>query len=1216
MRRARAPIRTTLTRAAHRSVRLIVATSTAFLLVGVSPSLAAPGDLDASFGDAGIATNGGGFAHGIAIQSSGNIVAGGSDSGPRDRFVLTRYEPDGSVDRTFGDQGVVETPLSVSGSPLVVYGNALVRQPDDKLLMIGQAYTRTDPPRFFFAVARYSADGTLDRDFGTNGILLDDLGGRDNHALGGTVDGEGRIIVVGGVARPDGQQGAFAVVRYRRDGTRDASFGDGGLVTTPFGGKGSGAAYAYAAAIDPDGKLVVSGRNQDCPQGQSQCNPLVFSVARYDESGGLDTGFGASGKVEARIGLNTDEPWGLAIQPDGKVVVGGRVFERTEAGEPQYSFGIARFDCSGALDQGFGSGGTTKTAFEDPGLVTTGVGGLTLQPDGKLIAVGYIHQQKWGITRYTPEGILDSSFGTGGTKVFERGGGFAYGAMLDGSNRLVLGGGVGMAVGRVSTGLDAASRQRPGTGCSSPPADPPPEPPPDEPPARSYVALGDSVSAGEGIGYGWYWSATEKKWVGGNDTGIWDHRFYDTDACHQRAESHPRVVEGRLAADLLQLSCTGASTMNGILKDQYEDPDTGKKLMAPAQLGGPGYDEPNTRYDAAKPNVVTLSLGADDVKFDHFVEDCVFGGCDLADNRRLADRLLAEQKQNLEKVLAEIGRRGALAGNLPLAVLTKYYDPFPTEWTETCVDLDVPGPGLQISRPEMNFLREGLERLNKNIADVAARSSFAWALSVQDGVDGQEGFDEHPFCADKGPWVFGASIGVPSWAGGGDFESSAPFHPTKEGQEHIGKAVARFVESQRPVTAGSSVRVLFPSGVALSFDAVRTPGSAAALREADIAGRLPPASSFAKHSAYEIVSSAQHSGPIRVSLPAPRALSLFHYVGGRWTKVPSRYADGRVTGEVSSLSPFALGEEVSPVHARFSHGPPGVAPSTVAFDASGSSVEDSSRVAAYEWDFGDGTSDTGVAPSHTFKQSGTYTVTLRATGANGAVDETRQDLIVTNTPPRAVLDAPTSGRSGVELSFSAARSTDPNGRITEAAWDFGDGTSPTGGREVRHTFARPGTYTVTLQVSDDEGVPDAAVHTVTISAPASRQPPTPPTIVPPPTQYPSFAASAVRLIGRISVSRSGIARIRLACLRQDGPCTGRLELRDGGARARPRLLGRAPVRVGDGRTGVVAVKLTRTARAKLRRRALPARLAVHLAGIGQRALDVRVTLPRAKGRSR
>jgi lysophospholipase L1-like esterase len=585
---------------------------------------------------------------------------------------------------------------------------------------------------------------------------------------------------------------------------------------------------------------------------------------------------------------------------------------------------------------------------------------------------------------------------------------------------------------------------------------------------RTYVALGDSVAAGEGIAYEFSWSPFEDRWVRkGPADPDWDST-YTSERCHQAPAAHPRTVSLLLGAEVLHLACTGASARDGVLGDRHGD-----GWSAPAQLGSslPGFAPPNPRYDAAAPDIITLSLGANDVDFADRVAACyepALGGCDTDPDQ--LDGPLAAQRRDLDLVLDEIRRR-APGGKAPFTVLTEYVDPFPAEWTDSCPDLDVPVPFTGLSKRELDFLRGGLERLNANLR-AAAESHGAVALPPP------ASFAAHPFCSGE-PWTFGPSIRTNDLLGP-DSDSPAPFHPTVAGQDEIARAIASLVRLKLPVYPGSEVTAELPQGD-LIFDAIERAGEVAIIPESLGIGALPPASSFRKAAGYEVVSSASFSGSVSVSLPASQPLSLFHFVDARWVEVPSSYENGRVTGRVGSLSPFALGTPVSPVTARIDHSAGGIAPVAVAFSAAGSSVADGGAVASYRWDFGDRSTANGPVPSHVYDQSGAYKIRLEVTAANGAVDTATATVRVTNEPPVAAVDAPAEGVAGEPVAF-ASTSRDSNGSVAEWAWDFGDGSEPGTGARAEHTFRRPGTYEVRLQVADDEGEEASVAVPVRITA--------------------------------------------------------------------------------------------------------------------------------------
>ena len=151
---------------------------------------------------------------------------------------------------------------------------------------------------------------------------------------------------------------------------------------------------------------------------------------------------------------------------------------------------------------------------------------------------------------------------------------------------------------------------------------------------------------------------------------------------------------------------------------------------------------------------------------------------------------------------------------------------------------------------------------------------------------------------------------------------------------------------------------------------------------------------------------------------------------------------------------------------------------SVNFDASGSSDPDGS-ITSYAWDFGDGSTGTGVNPTHPYAASGTYTVTLTVTDNNGGQDSVSHDVSVQgpNVLPKAGFSSTVTGASA---SFDSSTSSDPDGTIQSYAWDFGDGTTSTAANPS-HTYASSGTFHVQLTVTDDRGGTDSVTHDVTVA---------------------------------------------------------------------------------------------------------------------------------------
>jgi PKD repeat protein len=138
----------------------------------------------------------------------------------------------------------------------------------------------------------------------------------------------------------------------------------------------------------------------------------------------------------------------------------------------------------------------------------------------------------------------------------------------------------------------------------------------------------------------------------------------------------------------------------------------------------------------------------------------------------------------------------------------------------------------------------------------------------------------------------------------------------------------------------------------------------------------------------------------------------------------------------------------------------------------------------WHWDFGDGVTDTAQNPAHAYADDGTYTVTLTVTATDDTTYSIEKEVTVTNVPPEPSFAAsPEQPLSLETVAFSDA-SYDPDGTIVNWTWDFGDGTTATV-RNPHHRYATPGTFTVTLTVTDDDG---AQAGTETVLTVANRPP--------------------------------------------------------------------------------------------------------------------------------
>lgn len=361
----------------------------AALLAG-GPAHAAPGDLDLTFGDGGLVAlhrgPGNHTATDVLAQPDGRIVATGLiDS----TFALARLEPDGQLDASFAAGGILLVP-DLGGDTLAT---GIVRQPDGKLVAGGNTlnFPQLDP--HFALLARCDAHGVLDPSFGIDGLVrlpMSNVYYMSQIAL----QPDGRIIGVGALNTGVGAQRDGFVVRLAADGSLDAAFGAGGLVTIDTGDFED----LNAVALQADGRIVVTGGG----------GPLLGAdliVARLDPSGALDSTFGAGGIVRTDLGSGFDQAISVSLQADGRILVGG-------GGEAK----VLRYESTGTLDPTFGTEGmVTITDCRFPKVVQ--------QADGKLVVLGSTFVPRNGVilARLEASGAPDPTLGRDGVSFVQEG---------------------------------------------------------------------------------------------------------------------------------------------------------------------------------------------------------------------------------------------------------------------------------------------------------------------------------------------------------------------------------------------------------------------------------------------------------------------------------------------------------------------------------------------------------------------------------------------------------------------------------------------------------------------------------------------------------------------------------------------------------------------------------------------------------------------------
>ncbi|MEO8745085.1 MAG: PKD domain-containing protein [Candidatus Dormiibacterota bacterium] len=602
-----------------------------------------------------------------------------------------------------------------------------------------------------------------------------------------------------------------------------------------------------------------------------------------------------------------------------------------------------------------------------------------------------------------------------------------------------------------------------------------------------YVGLGDSYQSGEGV----------PPFISGTDQQA--TATQPRNLCHRSNGAYPELNTGRtnVPSGVEFWACSGAE-MHNFYNGQYNEPGQISQL-------------------AGKPaTLVTLGVGGNDIKFDTIATTCTsvnapwpFGqqndkyhspcGDYLAKNLNpTPDALITGLTSGIVESDGNTYKLPTLysdirkAAQLARVYVVGYPNPLPLSGSvnsdctadvlyedDSRVSVGPYNQQFTVAKGDVQWMEKIYSRLNSTIQMNALDAGFYF-------IDNSLTLKDHDICRnDKTHWLHGVVVKKPSKA-----PSEFSYHPNGAGQIAIANVVASAIAG--PSVGGFRSRV-FPGGFVQLFLPVANgqlqlivetawPGSDVQLSLISPSNVVYDRNTHAPGVIHQLQSNGE-------------TLAITNPEAGQWTvqlygaNVAPQGEDVRVDTTQIAQSAFA------PVAGITASADRGVVPVSVRFDGSASRAYNGASIASYAWDFGDGSAIAGgAAQTHTFASAGPYTVTLTVTDTNGLTDSATSQVNVTGTdqPPAAsfIWGPDPSGTTPTQMFFNGSASSDVDGQITNYAWDFGDGSTGSGGGAA-HVYSSAGSYNVKLTVTDNGGLSGSLCQSVTagqFSTPGVLQP--------------------------------------------------------------------------------------------------------------------------------
>lgn len=323
-------------------------------------------------------------------------------------IYLTKYSADGSTDISFGTNGSILTPLTTESGS----AHIMKIQADGKILVTGSKSNSHIIDFFDYYTTRYNADGSVDTAFGNNGVIVTDILATGDFVKAIGVQSDGKIIIAGYTYSntTTSKKAHACLVRYLNDGAIDTTFGTNGHVLLPSLATDSND-YVSDMKILSDDSILLGASTTALETIDDIEN---IALVKLHSDGAVDTAFGNNGTLITDFGES--ERLYAIDEYEGKIIIAG--YTAYHEWSPQYfhKMILAKYSSDGTLDSTFGVSGKVMMN-KDAASVFDGLFGMKVQSDGKILCsgwTGYTGAMDTLLIQFNTDGSIDTGFnGTG-----------------------------------------------------------------------------------------------------------------------------------------------------------------------------------------------------------------------------------------------------------------------------------------------------------------------------------------------------------------------------------------------------------------------------------------------------------------------------------------------------------------------------------------------------------------------------------------------------------------------------------------------------------------------------------------------------------------------------------------------------------------------------------------------------------------------------------